>query len=108
MGERSEPLLTVMVGGEALPITRDDIVIYRHLGANALYDHCFIAIDDQETPIIIWRHNDNYDEISRLAEDNQSQMIVNIAEPSDHDKEMYFLHVSRDLKEATTLPEDWL
>lgn len=108
MGERKEPIITLTVNGEELPITRDNLTVYRHLGANALYDHVFITTADEQKGVYIWRHNDSFEEISKVAEDNQSRIMLNIPEPSDHDREIYEVQALHDLNEATSVPEEWL
>lgn len=104
MGERSEPFGEITIGEETIAVTRENLVLNRYLGANAVYDHCFITKPDGSGGIL-WAHHSLFEKYVALAEQHHAPISLNIPEPSDSRKEDYVRHTTEDLEASNTVAE---
>jgi hypothetical protein len=94
--------------GEKLPITDRNIILYRHLGAAAVYDHLFVTVDG-ERGLFIWAQqppdNPNYLALAPLAVKNEAELHINIHEPAQGDIDTFNRHALEDLDQEFP---DWM
>jgi hypothetical protein len=108
MSETNEPFAEVVIAGETVPVTRDNLTLYRYLGANAVYDHCYVDRPDNKPGGYIWVHYDHFERFAKLAEEHQSELYLNITTTSEFDATNYFTDSTKDLRQTETIPEDWI
>jgi len=91
--------------GKSIEVTKDMARLYTHLGHNALYDHIFIVVDQEESQgVYIWAQeppeNPAYPELAPTIVENECEMHVFIREASQYDKEAFERAVTRDKDET--------
>lgn len=104
MGEKNEPFSEITIGEETVAVTRDNLELRRHLGANAVFDHCFIKKPDGSGGII-WVHDGLFERYAGLAEQHQAPIFLNIPEPTEARIEDYIRHTTEDLAAGNTVAE---
>lgn len=110
MSEKLPEFANINFDGERVGATRENVIIYTHLGRHALYDHVFITHPNGEYGAYVWAQhppeNPNYIQLALAAEEHQAEMHLNIQEPSPKDVEAFIKVTTRDLEEFK-IPEDW-
>ena len=95
------------VNGEDLPLSRDNVTLYKHLGAHAVYDHLFITVGEDKG-LYVWNYHSQYQELAARAVKAEAVLHLNITEPSRCDVEALLDHTTADLHNTDTFPEQWL
>lgn len=108
MGEIDKPFAEISIGGENCPVTRDNLAVYRHIGKNAMYDHCYVRKPDGSGGGYIWNDHPGFEKYVELAQEHEARIFLNIPEPSDLDIKYYIKNALFDLENTTTLPPEWL
>lgn len=106
MGEKMQPFTEVIIGEERVPVSRDNLYLYRHIGVNAIYDHCYVAKPNGYGGYI-WKHNALFEKFAQLAEEHKVPMVLNKSEASEQDVEYYIKDVTQDLQYTESILADW-
>ena len=105
MSEANLPFGEITVDNESVPLTRDNFSLYRHLGINAVYDHCYIK--RPQGGAYIWAYHPAFEKYAELAQVHEAYMVLNKPEPSDSDREFFVEHITEDLEYADDFAKRW-
>jgi len=96
----------VSLGGERHEMNNENTSVFRHLGAQALFDHLYIKVDEN-TAGYIWSDNKAYTSLSHAAEQAGAAMHVNLREVHPADRTAYETQALRDLQSTDGVPKGW-
>jgi hypothetical protein len=108
MSEQNKSFAEVVIDGETVPVTRDNLTLYRYLGVNAVYDHCYIDTPEDQPGGYIWAHYGHFEKFAKLAEEHRSRMYLNLTQPSDIETKSYLHDALNDLDQADAIAEGWI
>lgn len=111
MSEQLNEFAYINFDGETVAATRENTIIYMHLGRNALYDHVFVTWSEREIGAYIWAQeppeNPNFVALLHAAEENECEMHVNIQSPSERDVEAFGKAAMRSMS-FDEVPKEWM
>lgn len=112
MNEKLPKFAEINFDGEIVGATRDNTVVYTHLGKSALYDHVFINHPNGEVGAYVWAQsppeNDNFVKLLDAARKHECIMHVNLQQPSEQDRKAFIKSITRDVENFNSVPEDWV
>lgn len=94
--------------GEEIEASRENTALYTFIGKAALYNHVFVAVDD-ENGIYTFQDSPHFMEMARFAINNEFPLHLNLFEVQDCDREAYEKYIGQltfDLEDYP--PQDWI
>lgn len=106
MSETFESFEEVRVGENLVPVNRANLFVVRHLGINAIYDHCYV-VQPNGRRAYIWSYNPVFDRMTRLAEEHHAERHIDKTNADASDMETYFRHATEDLDVSSIDQISW-
>jgi hypothetical protein len=99
--------------GETIKATAENVRLYTHIGALAVYDHLWVTTsEDGAKGAYIFAQippdNPSYTELAPVAVQYGIELHINQRRVADADKEAFERHASNDLDGFDVIPSDWV
>ena len=106
-----KPFADIDFGGEVVKATRENTLLYQHIGAAAIYDHIFVIHPTNKSGGYIWANqppkNPMFEAMEPLVVKHDCELHVNIQTPAPNDIEAFNRAVSAAIEEFDGVPEGW-
>lgn len=90
--------------------TRDNTVLFKHMGRLAIYDHVFFIREESGMGTYLFSHHPNFEHVSEWLIENEYPVHLNLRRVAECDKEAFenALHREATLELESGIPDDWV